>query len=135
MHRAHAHSMSNASSNFIPSGLYANHSAFYESVLQSYGLPLDSRHTYTKSDWMMQIAAVSSKSVRQKLVHGLALWLNRTNTDRPFSDLFETEGDGQFAAGNRFTNRPVVGSHFSRLALERSCGGKAIEGLAFLENL
>ncbi|KAI9727624.1 MAG: hypothetical protein M1828_005852 [Chrysothrix sp. TS-e1954] len=133
--RSHTHSKLNASSNFIPSGLYANHSTFYDTVLQSYGLPLDSRHTYTKSDWMMQTAAVSSKSLRQKLTHSLAVWLNHTNTNRPFCDLFETEGNGQFASGLRFVARPVVGSHFSRLALEKSCRGQAVEGLAFLDDM
>ena len=28
--------------------------------------------------------------------------------------------------------RPVVGGHFAFLALERACGGKAVEALAFL---
>lgn len=29
--------------------------------------------------------------------------------------------------------RPVVGGHFAFLALERACGGKASEGLRFLD--
>lgn len=29
--------------------------------------------------------------------------------------------------------RPVVGGHFAPLALERACGGKALEALAFLD--
>lgn len=29
--------------------------------------------------------------------------------------------------------RPVVGGHFAFLALERACGGKATEGLKFLD--
>lgn len=29
--------------------------------------------------------------------------------------------------------RPVVGAHFARLALERACGGRAAEGLQFLD--
>lgn len=29
--------------------------------------------------------------------------------------------------------RPVVGGHFARLALEKACGGKAVEGLEFLD--
>lgn len=30
--------------------------------------------------------------------------------------------------------RPVVGGHFAFLALERACGGKAIEALRFLDD-
>lgn len=52
--------------------------------------------------------------------------------DRPFTDLYETEGKGDFP-GPRFMARPVVGGHFAFLALERACGGKAVEALKFLD--
>ena len=32
-----------------------------------------------------------------------------------------------------FMARPVVGGHFAFLALERACGGKAVEALRFLD--
>jgi hypothetical protein len=53
-------------------------------------------------------------------------------TDRPFTDLYETEGDGGFP-GIYFMARPVVGGHFAFLALERACGGRAVEALRFLD--
>ncbi|KAI1659949.1 hypothetical protein F4813DRAFT_352527 [Daldinia decipiens] len=31
--------------------------------------------------------------------------------------------------------RPVVGGHFAFLALERACGGRASEGLKFLDEV
>jgi hypothetical protein len=48
------------------------------------------------------------------------------------TDLYETEGDGGFP-GIYFMARPVVGGHFAFLALERACGGKAVEALSFLD--
>ncbi len=54
-------------------------------------------------------------------------------TDRPFTDLYETEGRGEFPNGLYFMARPVVGGHFAFLALERACGGKAVEALRFLD--
>lgn len=48
------------------------------------------------------------------------------------TDLYETEGTGHFP-GPDFMARPVVGGHFAYLALERACGGKAVEGLKFLD--
>ena len=30
--------------------------------------------------------------------------------------------------------RPVVGGHFAVLSLERACGGKAMDGLKFLDD-
>lgn len=82
---------------------------------------MDSRHLYTKSDWQLEAAAVASPEVRSRIIQGVAKWLNETNTDLPFTDLFETEDEGGFGAGNRFAARPVVGAHFSLLALEKSC--------------
>ena len=54
--------------------------------------------------------------------------------DRPFTDLHNTEGDGGFPGPNFFA-RPVVGGHFAFLTLGRACGGKAMEGLAFLDEV
>ncbi len=48
------------------------------------------------------------------------------------TDLYETEGEGDFA-GSSFFARPVVGGHFSYLALDRACDGKAVAGLIFLD--
>ena len=50
------------------------------------------------------------------------------------TDLYDTEGEGGFP-GIAFMARPVVGGHFAFLALERACGGKAGEGLAFLDGV
>ena len=100
-----------------------NQSAHYETVIQKFGVPLDSRHLYTKSDWLMQIAAVSPKSLRKDIISRMARWLNENVNDRPFIDIYNTEGDGNFGDGILFMARPVVGSHFSRLMLEKSCGG------------
>lgn len=107
---------------FIPPSIYTSQSKWYANVLQKYGLPLDSRHLYTKSDWEFEAAAVASKSVRKEILDRVATWINETSTDRPFTDLYETEGEGGFPGPNFFA-RPVVGGHFAFLSLERACGG------------
>jgi hypothetical protein len=109
-------------SDFIPHHIYTNQSRWYGLVMQKYGLPLDSRHLYAKSDWEFKAAAVADKDVRAEILDRVAMWINETATDRPFSDLYETEGDGGFP-GIYFMARPVVGGHFAFLALERACGG------------
>lgn len=63
----------------------------------------------------------------------MAKWLNETSTDRPFTDLHDTEGDGGFD-GAYFMARPVIGGHFAFLTLGKACGGKAMQGLGFLED-
>ena len=117
---------------FVPQHIYKMESDWYHFVLQRYGLPLDSRHLYTKSDWEFFAAAVASKSTRAEILESVAKWVNETSTDRPMTDLYNTEGEGGFP-GIAFMARPVVGGHFAFLALERACGGKAGEGLAFLD--
>ncbi|KAK5627271.1 hypothetical protein RRF57_002987 [Xylaria bambusicola] len=121
------------SKKFIPDEIYQMQSDWYHNVLQRYGLPLDSRHLYTKSDWEFFAAAVASKEVRTEILQHVATWVNETVTDRPFTDLYETEGEGGFP-GIYFMARPVVGGHFAFLALERACEGKASEGLRFLDS-
>ncbi|KAI2602422.1 DUF1793-domain-containing protein [Hypoxylon sp. NC1633] len=125
---------SKSKSTFIPDAIYQMQSDWYHAVLQRYGLPLDSRHLYTKSDWEFFAAAVTSKNVRTEILQHVATWVNETITDRPLTDLYETEGKGGFPGPN-FMARPVVGGHFAFLALERACGGKASEGLGFLNEM
>ena len=81
-----------------------------------------------KSDWEFEAAAVASKKVRSEILDRVAMWLNETVTDRPFTDLYNTEGDGGFP-NPFFYARPVVGGHFAFLTLERACGGAAIKGV------
>jgi len=70
--------------------------------------------------------------VRAEILQSVARWLNETNTDRPFTDLYDTEGEGGFP-GIAFMARPVVGGHFAGVALGRACGGRARGGVGFLE--
>ncbi|KAI4089368.1 MAG: hypothetical protein L6R37_008057 [Teloschistes peruensis] len=118
---------------FVPRSIYQMQSSWYDAVRQKYGLPLDSRHLYTKSDWEFFAAAVTSKDVRTEILQSVARWVNETTTDRPFTDLYETEGTGGWP-GAHFMARPVTGGHFAFLTLAKACGGKAMDGLAFLED-
>ena len=117
---------------FVPPRIYKMQSNWYHNVLQRYGLPLDSRHLYTKSDWEFFAASVTSKAVRTEILQATAKWVNETSTDRPMTDLHDTEGDGGFL-GAYFMARPVIGGHFAFLTLRRACGGRALDGLAFLD--
>lgn len=125
---------SSKSKNFIPNHIYTTQSRWYSTVMQRYGLPLDSRHLYTKSDWEFQAAAVASRHTRKQILERVAKWLNETVTDRPFSDLYKTEHKGGFPdRGPNFFARPVVGSHFAFLTLERACGGTAAKAFEYDE--
>lgn len=127
-------SQSTSTVGFVPRHIYQKQSVWYHYVRQKYGLPLDSRHLYTKTDWEFFSMAVASTPVRAEILQSVARWVNETVTDRPFTDLHQTEGSGNFP-GPKFFARPVIGGHFAFLALHRACGGRAMEGLSFLDNV
>lgn len=114
---------------YFPYDIYQKQSRWYSAVLQKYGLPLDTRHMYTKSDWEIWAAAISSETTRHKIIELIGVWLNETVTDRPFTDLYDSE-TGAFP-GINFMARPVAGAHFAILALDNACGGT---GLKFLNS-
>ncbi|KAL8931155.1 MAG: hypothetical protein Q9211_007190, partial [Gyalolechia sp. 1 TL-2023] len=77
--------------------------------------------------------AVAAPKVRAEILQSVAHWVNETVTDRPFTDLHMTEGRGGFPGPNFFA-RPVIGGHFAFLTLKEACGGKAMDGLKFLDD-
>ena len=107
----------------IDPAVYDMQSAWYPQVSQIFGVPLDNRHHYTKSDWEMWTAATCSPETRRLFVNALAYWLNFTSTEYPFTDLYETVDTGYYPVkpdSVTFKARPVVGGHFSLLAMYRA---------------
>ena len=110
----------------IPQRVYDMQSEWYPKVSQVFGVPLDSRHSYTKSDWQMWTAATCSAETRRLFVDGIAYWLNSTDATVPFSDLFHTTGNGSFPQDPDrvlFEARPVQGGLYSLLALNTDMVG------------
>lgn len=108
--------------NIIPNSLYEMQSNYYPTVSQMFGIPLDSRHSYTKSDESMWTAATCTPETRRLFVNALGYWINETTTPYAFTDLYETIDTGAYPVSPTpvtFIARPVVGGHFSLLALER----------------
>ena len=73
--------------------------ALYRGKLNTYGLPLDSRATYIKLDWLVWSACLTRKREGfDAMLAPLANWLDDAPVRVPLSDWFETE-TGQLAAG------------------------------------
>jgi hypothetical protein len=96
---------------FVHENVYKMQSNWYHSVRQKYGLPLDSRHLYAKSDWQFFATAVTSKKVRKEIVQSIALWLNETVTGKFQPDvtwricsdaIFRPTNDGPLRDGGRW---------------------------------
>ncbi|KAN0083835.1 protein of unknown function (DUF1793) domain containing protein [Elaphomyces granulatus] len=103
--------------NLVPRSVYDMQSNFYPTIQNKYGVPLDTRHDYTKGDWECWVAAVASKSTQQTIFKLLATWINKTPTDRGLTDLYSTT-TGDFP-GTLFAARPVMGGTFALLALNQ----------------
>lgn len=74
----------------VPQSVYDIQSAFYPTVANRYGVPLDTRASYTKSDWESWAAAIASNSTADLLYGSIATFIKENPTNRPFTDLFDT---------------------------------------------
>lgn len=101
--------------NFVDESIYTIQSNFYPTVALEFGVPLDTRHNWVKSDWEMFAASIADESTRTDLHNLLVKWINETPQTTPYGDLFD--GDTGGYTGADFTARPVVGGMFALLAL------------------
>ncbi|KZP06336.1 DUF1793-domain-containing protein [Athelia psychrophila] len=98
--------------NLFPSSLYDQQTAWYKTVMTDYGVPLDTRHTYTKSDWSIWTAAiVTDTAVRDSFITGVVNYCKDGESSQPLGDWYETAG----GAVEGFRARPVVGGHLALL--------------------
>lgn len=75
----------------IPQSIYNQQSKFYPSVLETFSIPVDTRHQWSKSDWQVWTAATASDSTRQDMIDAVATWAAATSEWLSFSDLYETQ--------------------------------------------
>jgi hypothetical protein len=100
----------------FPASLARDEVAFYESRQNQYGLPLDSRKTYTKLDWTLWAATLAeSQKDFETLVAPLYKWANETASRVPLTDWFDTVSGKQ----EGFQARSVVGGLFIKMAADK----------------
>jgi hypothetical protein len=81
------------------------------SKMTKYGIPMDDRHMYTKTDWLMWIAAMANDKQFDAIASAVYQFANETPDRSPFTDWYAVD------TGHRqgFTARPVIGGLFARL--------------------
>jgi hypothetical protein len=105
---------------------------FYMGKLKTYGLPLDSRSTYTKSDWEMWTAALGSTNTQFLRISNLVWkYVNETPSRVPLSDWYFTDGNGSMAA---FRARSVVGGHWMKVYVDKMLSGEIGTGIGEIKS-
>ncbi|KAI0771550.1 DUF1793-domain-containing protein [Trametes elegans] len=98
----------------FPNSVFDLQTQWYSSHANEFGVPLDTRHTYTKSDWEIWTAGlVTSTAVRDLLISSVRKYAADGKSSQPFGDWYETT-DGSVEG---FRARPVVGGHLALLTL------------------
>ncbi len=90
--------------------------AFYLKTMNEYGLPLDERRNYTKSDWIVWSATMAdSKAEFEQFIAPLYRFYNETVDRVPMGDWYNTDSKHHIM----FRARSVVGGYFIKLLEER----------------
>ncbi|MCP1381471.1 glutaminase family protein [Runella salmonicolor] len=102
--------------NVFPPSVAEKEIKYYLKIQQPYGLPLDSRKTYTKSDWILWTAVLAqSPADFQSLMQPVWKFANETQPRTPLTDWHETPNAKRVG----FTARSVVGGYYMKVLEEK----------------
>ncbi|MBE8713945.1 glutaminase family protein [Sphingobacterium hungaricum] len=102
--------------NIFPKDIYETEVNFYLTKQNKYGLPLDSRETYTKSDWVLWSACLTdSDEDFLKFVKPMYQYANETTSRVAISDWHDTHSGKMM----NFKARSVVGGYFMKQLFDK----------------
>ncbi|KAJ7498791.1 DUF1793-domain-containing protein [Mycena latifolia] len=114
----------------FPDSIYQMQTNWYTAQQQPFGVALDTRHTYTKSDWQIWTAAImTNANARDVFISAVKKTASDGLSSQPFADWYEAL-DG---TPEGFRARPVVGGHLALLALPSQTLNSNTSGLPYLQ--
>jgi hypothetical protein len=103
--------------NLFPKSVRDSEIAYYQTKINQYGLPLDSRADYTKLDWELWTATLAdTPAAFNAIVDPIYKWSNETTTRVPLTDWYDTKTGKQVG----FQARSVVGGVFIKALADKS---------------
>ena len=93
---------------------------YYLEISNEYGVPLDSRDTYTKSDWILWAATLTSDiEKRKKMIAPVAKFLRESESRYPFTDWY-------------YTDKGVIKGWIDALGRQRGFKNRTVQGGLFI---
>ena len=106
----------------FPEGAFSGELARYGAEERPYGVPLDSRKTYTKSDWTVWAGCLEkNRAAFRRLVSGLVRFYGATPDRSPLSDWYWTDTGHQVG----FQARSVQGGLWMQILCDKGLPFKA----------
>ena len=98
----------------FPDAVFRDEVAYYRTKANPFGIPLDPRHTWVKTDWLSWAACMSGEQADfEDMLRPIFKFANSTPSRHPFTDLYDTVSGKQSWGG--FIARFVIGGLFARL--------------------
>jgi hypothetical protein len=111
--------------NIFPLSVAQKEVAYYKTVMQQYGLPLDSRTHLTKTDWTIWSATMADNQADfETFISPIYDYLNHTSARDPIADSYMTD---DIHSGGMHA-RPVVGGFFIKMLTDHTIWHKWASG-------
>ena len=96
---------------------------YYATKSNTFGVPMDPRHTYVKTDWLSWIAAMAGDLNGIDAFHfffdPIYKSVNATKDRNPFTDLYDTK-DADQSMNGAFIARPVIGGLYAHALFQQN---------------
>ena len=113
----------------FPDVVRVTENAYYQTQAAKYGIPLDNRHSYQKSDWFSWMGALAFDNSTQQstIIDFLFDFANTSPSRAPFTDLFDVSTNE--VTGDFFIARAVMGGLYSMVLTNARMQREGAEGV------